>query len=236
MSQPLMRCHSERSCHSEGSCHSERSEESRSSSRWEILRCAQDDANAADSRAGFTVTELMVAVTFFSLLIVMATRLVSVMYGSERAARKAMVSAIALDRLAHQFQRDVRAADKVIEIRQAPGGGGTPPPGIPQPQRALLLRRQPGGELIEYAETGGIVTRNVVAEPADAGPQVSREREQFRLSAASRLEMTLHRGTSRKVVGMTIWEGGVNADRARLTVQAVLGGDWRFADRTTEER
>ncbi len=196
------------------------------------------------SRPGYTLTELMVVITFFSLLMVMATRLIVLMYASERASRSRVVTAIGLDRLAHQFQRDVRSAEKVLHVRRAPAAGEELPPSRPpgRPRQAVLLRLQVGGAVVEYAAADGFVARSVL--PADDHSQVAKEREQFHLSDAAHVEIELEpSAAAHQVLSLTVRESGPGAaddtprgrDVPRLKVQAVRGRDLRFVQPTAKE-
>jgi hypothetical protein len=179
----------------------------------------------------------MVVVTFVSLLMVMATRLVVLMYGSERASRSRVVAALGLDRLADQFRRDVRMAEKVLHVRPIVAARQElPPASTPgQPRWAVLLRLQVSGAVVEYAEADGYVTRRAALPGGDPSP--SQSPEQFRLADTARVAIEETAAGPGRVLTLSVREAGAaeGSPVLRLRAQATLGADLRFARPAAKE-
>jgi len=199
-------------------------------------------------RRGHTIVEMMVVLVFFGLVIVMATRLVVLMQGMQRAARNRLQSAVSLERLAQQFQRDVQAASKIVDDGIAETTAGGPPLRSPgEPAATPLLKLRIDERLVIYTESAGSVWRTFesVQRVADSGAASASphgpHRDRFRLPDVARaaVETGMLSGSSHQFVRLIVRRvapSGAESSTPLLNVQASLGKDLRFRDSNGKEQ
>jgi prepilin-type N-terminal cleavage/methylation domain-containing protein len=176
---------------------------------------------------GFTLVELLVVMTLMAVLIVLGTKLLLVLYKGQRTAADQLFEAVTIDRLAHQFQRDVQSADEVLPTAKAstPADNAPPSRAPGQIEAPAILRLRNGDTVVQYALGESQLARSVLRSGN------VEERDQFRLQDL-RASIEIESQGQSQVLTLTIREVGPSGDEAavpRLQTRTMIGRDLRYA-------
>src|SRR5262249_2342982 len=142
--------------------------------------------------------------------------------------------AVTLQRLADQFQRDVRAADKILRIEAGHEvTNENPPERTPgRPATPIIVRLRLGETVVGYAQSAAGVTRDVLRSGTQEQRELFRLPPQARATNLERVQLMLpHPKDGNSHLTLTIDKSSATA----LRVQAALGADLRFAAKRAKE-
>jgi len=166
------------------------------------------------TRRGLTIIELVATMAVGSVLLGLAIALLCALMHAGSTAREQMEQHVAISRLADQFRRDVRAAERLAAL---------PAAGQKSPQGWQL--QLDDGRVVQYRPEPGHLLRS---EIADGKPQ---QQERYRLPGGTAVSVQ-PRETTSGIVSLRIASAGKSSDGpgfATLEIEATLAKDRRFA-------
>ena len=166
-------------------------------------------------RRGYTLIEMVTAITVGAVLTGIAISVLLVMFRSERSGRSQRAAAQSLEWLADQFRQDVHAAvgEPVRDKKDT------------HPWQFDLGAKQ----VAQYTFADNVVSR----EQRDGG-KLART-ETYRIPKESTVSITIDRKATPPIVSLTIEPNESSSKPGRpFRVDAVLGRDLRFTERQKE--
>ncbi|MCD4728551.1 MAG: prepilin-type N-terminal cleavage/methylation domain-containing protein [Pirellulales bacterium] len=168
-------------------------------------------------RRGFTLIEMVSAITAATVLMGIAVCLLCVLMRAEGNGREHLQRNNSLDLLADRFRRDVHAAVDVPEIMESSGAGDV---------WVFPLAADPASHCVEYDARGGFVTRK------EHGLEKPDRWETYVLPKGCSARIETETAADGRLVRLVITPKDVSvAGGRKLRIEAVLGRDHRFARR-----
>jgi prepilin-type N-terminal cleavage/methylation domain-containing protein len=164
-------------------------------------------------RAGFTLMEVMVAVTAAVVVAGIALALLDTLLKSQGSAREAIRGSTVVGRLAEQFRRDVHAAQK-------PGEAG--------PEKHVQRLEMPAGRMVEYKIVDGEAAE---IDRVERVGEVVKARESYTLPAGSTAKIESREEGGRTMLGLVI-----SSATQAVRIEAELAKDRRMVPRSLRER